>query len=168
MKKHLTFSNIIAALGIMNILFYFIPAAKITVNGDIYDTTINLFTASFGGGINFDYGGRIDSYHLIPCAGLIIAFIFAIIAIILSGLKVKNRLATLLASPFYITAGTLIGCIMPLLSNTNLNTSLPPQFNFYILGGALTVASIFCILGLFALIDFVGTVAKPKEVQPQL
>ncbi len=145
-------------LGIMTILFYLIPAVSIYADS-VYNTNVNLFTATFGGGFTI-YG---QDKSLIACGGLITAFILGIVAILLTLAKMKNKYATLLACPFYIASGVLVACTSKLVSATNLNVSVAPQFNFNILGGAITVAVFWCLLGFFALIDFIAAVAKPKQ-----
>ncbi len=145
-------------LGIMTILFYLIPAVNIYVD-NAYNTDINLFTATFGGGFTiYD-----QAQPLVACGGLITAFVLGVVAIILTMLKCKIKFATLLACPFYIASGVLVACTSQLVSAANLNVGIAPQFSFNILGGAITVATFFCILGFFALIDFIAAVAKPKQ-----
>lgn len=158
MKKFVTFANFMVLLGIMTILFYLIPAVNIYADS-VYNTDVNLFTATFGGSFTiYD-----QAKSLIACGGLIVAFVFGIIAIVTTALKCKCKYATLIACPFYITSGVLVACTGQLVSGVNLNVSVAPQFNFNILGGAITVATFWCILGFFALVDFIGVVAKPKQ-----
>ena len=159
MKKFVTFSNFLVLLGIMTIFFYFIPAVNI-YRDSVYNTNVNLFTATFGGPFVI-YG---QTKALLPCGGLIVGFFLAIAGIILTFLKCKIKFATLLAFPFYIAAGVLVACTATLLPAVNLNAGvLAPQFTFNMIGGAVTVCVFWFIIGAFALIDFIATIAKPKQ-----
>ena len=163
MKKFITFSNFMVLLTIMTIFFYFIPAVKITARGLDYSTTVNLFTATFGG----SYSIRVSetAYHLHGTVnatpGLIFAFVFSIVAILLTLAKMKVKIATLFALPFYVTSGVLVLC-----SSVLITTSTPTIYKYANLGGAITVGVFFCILAFLALVDFIATIAKPKQQQP--
>lgn len=165
MKKIITFSNFMVLLGIMTILFYLIPAVHIGVNGQTqYVTDVNLFTATFGGPFTMKYPVA-QTFALQANGGLITAFILGILAIIATALKCKFKFATLIAFPFYVASGVLVACTAGLVTSSNYDI-LPTHFNYSILGGAITVATFFCILAFFALVDFVSTIAKPKQQQP--
>ncbi|MCQ2794875.1 MAG: hypothetical protein MJ214_01530 [Bacilli bacterium] len=164
MKKIITLSNCMVLLGIMTILFYLIPAVTISLTATAtYSTTTNLFVATFGGGFTVTAAGFPIDGSFAANGGLVTAFILGIVAILLTLLKNKNKYATLLACPFYIASGVLVACTSQLVDHT---TSNPVIFHCATAGGAITVAVFWCLLGFFALIDFIAAVAKPKQVNP--
>ncbi len=146
-------------LGIMTILFYLIPAVHIEDTTE-YTADANLFIATFGGSFSLGYPG--GNFSFVPCAGLIVAFCLSVVAIILTFLKCKFRLAALFAFPFYIAAGVLVACTIPLVNATNLGVISFTQ-DYSMIGGSITVATMWCVLGFFALIDFIAAAAKPKQ-----
>lgn len=159
MKKFVTFSNFMVLLGIMTILFYLIPAITITPNGETVNTSVNLFGATFG--CSFTIAVKaLPTQSFEACGGLISAFFLGIVGIVLTFLKSKNRLATLLAFPFYTAAGVLVCCAANL---TYQHLSNPFYFHTSLAGGAITVATFWLILAFFALVDFILTIAKPKQ-----
>ncbi|MCQ2795725.1 MAG: hypothetical protein MJ213_00215 [Bacilli bacterium] len=160
MKKIVTFANFMVLIGIMTILFYLIPAVSIKAISN--PTEVNLFVATFGG--SFTVHEFVDvTRSLSPCGGLITAFVLGVVAILLTLTKAKNKYATLLACPFYIASGVLVACTASLVKSVNANAGVDNIFTYNIAGGAITVATFWCILGFFALIDFISVVAKPKQ-----
>lgn len=166
MKKIVTFSNFMVLLGIMTILFYLIPAVTIAANGEARDTAVNLFTATFGGAFTIDLQVIKLSYNLQASAGLVVAFVLGLVGILFSIAKVKVKYANLIACPFYLASGILVAFSSQLVFNANANVGIPNTFTYSMAPGAITVATFFCILGGFALIDFIASVAKPKQVNP--
>ena len=162
MKKILTFNNFMVFLGILTILFYLIPAVTIAADTQARSTTVNLFTATFGGPFTIDLIYKQLSYNLQANAGLIVAFVLGVIAILFSIAKVKIKYANLIACPFYLASGILVAFSSQLVFNANANVSIPATYTY----SMAPVATFFCILGGFALIDFIASVAKPKQVNP--
>ena len=167
MKKFLTFSNFMVLLGIMTIFFYFIPAVKIAPHDYAQNAiNVNLFQATFGGPFSIHYLLVTKAYHLNACGGLIVGFILGLVGILLTCAKMKVKIANLFALPFYTAAGVLVICTAALVRNANANNGIPNYFSYTILGGAITVGVFFFILAFLALVDFIATVAKPKQQQP--
>lgn len=151
-------------LGIMTILFYLIPAVKVEPFGQApFAINMNLFTATFGGTISLNFPG--GNYGLLPCGGLVVAFCLGIVGILLTFAKCKIKFATLFAFPFYLTAGILVACTGGLVASVN-HFVVESTLSYTMIGGAITVATFFCILAFFALVDFITTIAKPKQQQP--
>ena len=167
MKKYITFANFMVLLGIMTILFYLIPAVSIkAADMDIYSTNVNLFIATFGGSFSISFSETVtNSYSLVACGGLIVAFFLGIVGIVLTFLKRKIKIANLFAFPFYLTAGILVACTVPLINSVNSGT-ISFFLSYSLAGGAITVMTFWFILAFFALIDFIASIAKPKQQNP--
>ena len=157
MKKFLKFNYIIALLGVINILLFFTPCYEIKGKADdIYICWSNLFIATFGGHFNAELGFTL-------CNGLLVSFIFAIIAIILVTLKNKCKYAPLLAVPFFATSAVLTYASQIMMNYDNANVTMGTRFYFNVYPWTFVIASVFAALAFFALLDFIATVAKPKQ-----
>ena len=163
MKKYLKLQNIIAALGIVCILLYFCPSFSIyqpSSEGGSSLGTVNLFIATFGGAI--PNSATYSNARLVTCAGLLLAFIFTIVAIAFCVSKIKFKFGSLIACPFFITSGILLFCALPMLRFTNYNRGLSESFQLGLYGWSIAIGVIFCVLGVLCLIDTMMTFAKPK------
>lgn len=160
MKKYITFNNFLLVIALGIFFMGFAPCIKATNIQEDEAFVINLFKATFGGQISTIASTPIK---LIPCAGLIAAFVCAIIAMVNTILKNKCRYCSLLATPFYLTAGILVACSKLLFVSTNYMVSIGSFIStFYITGWTIAIACMFCIIGVFSLIDAAVTLAKPK------
>lgn len=160
MKKLLKFNNLIGLLGIINVLLFLTPCFEIKDKLGNYLGWVNLFTGTFGG--NFGFASYPD-YRFVLCAGLLVSFIFAIVAILLCFVRNKMKLASLLACPLFITAGVLTCCANRLIYYANINVSMGTAFTVNDYPWLIVIGVIFFVLAAFTLIDFIIAVAKPKQ-----
>ncbi len=165
MKKYLTFSNFMVVLGIMTILFYLIPAVRITATTTNTYGDMNLFTATFGGPFSISLNDNVtNNFNLTANGGLIVGFFLGIIGIVLTALRNKIKIANLFAFPFYVAAGVLVACTVDLTRFVNFQNPIPSTGYVYSsLGGSITVCVFWFILAFFAICNFIAAIAKPKQ-----
>jgi len=169
MKKLVTFNNFIFLLAFVMFFLQFAPfiGLQIYLSGDNTTISINFFTAAFGGTVLFQDGFN-DIYRtFLPCAGLIIAFVFEIIALLLTLSKNKIKIGSLIATPFYITAGILLCLAVTLIKDSSVGISIgqPSSLVIYSMGTKFAISIMFIILGCFSAIDAIATFSKPKVQQ---
>lgn len=165
MKKLLSFSNFVALVGVVTIFIGFAPAAAISNTVGGVNPTINLFTATFGGSFGMGIGsGASMTFSAYTCAGLVVAFALMILGILCMIAKIKFKIASLIGVPLFLASGILVGCTPLLLDAINIDGRIGITY-FRICGGAIAVATLLCICGVFALADFIISIAKPKQEQ---
>lgn len=161
MKKIFTFSNLLAVGGLTTLLLCFMPGFEYKT-ADSVTKTINIFQAIFGTDviINPNTGATI---HTVVCGGLLAAFIFMIVGIVLNIVANKSRLFNFLSGGFYIASGVLMLCGLTMLNYSN----------YFVLGKAsqfaihpnyaMAVGIVAIIVGAFCLISGLSSLIKPKQ-----
>jgi len=159
MKKFLTFSNFLALLGIMTFFFFFIPCFTVKDYEPYMNNSFNLFTAMFGGSLSSS--GVVVT--LVACGPLIAAFVFVIVALILNISKIKVRVGSLFAAPFYIAAGIIFCCAYQIVYTTNVNVGLSTTVPLYVSPWLYVIGAFFISIGGLCIVDSLATFIKPKE-----
>ncbi len=165
MKKYLTFTNFIALFAFITLMLFFTPCIQFVGKFDSkVKVLINLFQASFGTTI-LNPSGLVKDVNVYACAGLIIAFVFLVIGILLSIAKNKVKLIGFLASAFYITSGILIACALPLVKNANyesIGSVYGTAYRVYYYGWTYAIATLVLLIGVTAFFETIASTAKPK------
>jgi len=166
LKKYLTFTTIIAIFSFIVLMLFFTPCITLRSASGFSepDHILSLFKAMFGCTIALPGQNAIsDPIKIAPCAGLILAFVFLIIGILLSIAKNKIKLLGFVATAFYITSGILVACAVPLVIASNYGLSqYGTSYKVGYYGWTIAIATLICFSGLCQFIDCVASFAKPK------
>lgn len=158
MKKLLSFNNLIAVLGAIVILLFLTPCYLIKFADSVQVVNLNLFQATFGTNL-----GSVDAAWIVSCSGLIVAFVFIIVGIVLSIARNFIKGMTLIASPLFITAGILYFCSEGMIRSANYNVGIGIGRTIYIQGWPVAIGVVLCLIGIFACVDGLMSISKPKQ-----
>lgn len=153
MKKVLSLNLFLAVLGAVCVVLGFIPSFDIySADGGLL-TNVNLFVATFGGSLTAaDWTNNPITFAL--CVGLLLAFIFTIVAVVLNLLRYKLKAMSLLAACFYVASGVLLFTSISLLQATNYNVTIGPgTYHFAMLATPIVIGVVECVLGFLSLCD---------------
>lgn len=153
MKKVLSLNLFIAIIGAICLVLGFIPAFEIYASDNTLLTNINLFVATFGGAVNAaDWVSNPINFTL--AVGLLLAFIFTIVAILLNLSRYKLKAMSLLAACFYVASAVLLFTGTSLLQAANYNVTMSEaSYHFAIMATPIVIGVIECVLGFLSLVD---------------
>lgn len=156
MKKVLSLNLFLAVLGAVCVVLGFIPSFDIYREGVLLTNT-NLFVATFGGSLT----GADWTITFVLCVGLLLAFIFTLVAVVLNLLRYKLKAMSLLAACFYVASGVLLFTSISLLQATNYNVTIGPgTYHFAMLATPIVIGVVECVLGFLSLCDSAIALSK--------
>jgi len=158
-KQYLSFSSVLAVLGLMCLLFGLAPCIRV-YNASTTTGYITLFQATFGHLITA------PNFGVVATPGLIVAFVLAIVGIILAILKNKFKLFGFLSSMCYIATGILVLLSIQMIIASSVNATgsigLGTAGKVDKTGWIYAIGILDIIFGSFLLIDAVVGLSKPK------
>lgn len=163
-KNFLSFTSVLAILGFILLMLFFTPCFNVTNYNETIGQ-ISLFNITFGRYIAIS--GVASNFGVQATPGVICAFIFAIIGIVLALAKNRFKLFGFLTFGFYTASGILVLLSRNMAYYASKNAVSGPALgtagDIFQTGWIYAIGSLLIIIGAFALFDVIANLSRPKQ-----